>query len=84
MLGLDAVGTLDVGQAADLVLYDVSGPRFAGFHDPAVAPVTAGEPAPVKYSIVNGRVVVDDGEIPGLDLHALRRDAIDAVRQLID
>ncbi len=84
VLGLDAVGTLDVGQAADLVLYDVSGPRFAGFHDPAVAPVTAGEPAPVKYSIVNGRVVVDDGEIPGLDLHALRRDAIDAVRQLID
>ncbi|MBU9470753.1 amidohydrolase family protein [Burkholderia multivorans] len=84
VLGLDAVGTLDVGQAADLVLYDVSGPRFAGFHDPAVAPVTAGEPTPVKYSIVNGRVVVDDGEIPGLDLHALRRDAIDAVRQLID
>ncbi|WP_322087325.1 amidohydrolase family protein [Burkholderia sp. BCC1999] len=84
VLGLDAVGTLAVGQAADLVLYDVSGPRFNGFHDYAIAPVTAGEPAPVKYNIVNGRVVVDNGEIPGLDLAALRRAAVDAVRQLLD
>ncbi|VWB45191.1 amidohydrolase family protein [Burkholderia metallica] len=84
VLGLDAVGTLDVGQAADLVLYDVSGPRFNGFHDYAIAPVAAGEPAPVKYSVVNGRVVVDNGEIPGLDLAALRRAAVDAVRQLLD
>ena len=33
---------------ADLVLYDVSGPRFNGFHDYAIAPVAAGGPAPVS------------------------------------
>ena len=65
------------------MLYDVSGPRFNGFHDYAIAPVAAGEPAPVKYNIVNGRVVVDNGEIPGLAA-ALRREAVDAVRQLLD
>ena len=84
VLGLNAVGTLEPGQAADLVLYDVSGPRFNGFHDYAIAPVAAGGSAPVKYNIVNGRVVVDNGEIPGLDLAALRREAVDAVRQLLD
>ena len=68
VLGLDAVGTLEVGKAADFVLYDVSDLRFYGFHDLAVAPVTAGEPARVRYNVVNGRVVVDNGVIPGLDL----------------
>jgi hypothetical protein len=38
----------------------------------------------VKYNIVNGRIVVDNGEIPGLDLAALRRAAVAAVRQLLD
>ncbi|GAB5097818.1 hypothetical protein YK56LOC_35340 [Caballeronia sp. HLA56] len=66
-LGLDAVGPIEIGIAADFVLYDVDDPRFYGFHDLAVAPVTAGEPASVRSNIVIGRVVVDDGVIPGLD-----------------
>ena len=83
VLGLDAVGTLEVGKAADLVLYDVDALRFNGFHDMAIAPVAAGEPTKVRYSIANGRVVVDDGEIPGLDLDELRRDAREGVRLLL-
>ncbi|WP_407947156.1 amidohydrolase family protein [Paraburkholderia sacchari] len=84
VLGLDAVGTLAPGQAADLVLYDLNALRFDGFHDLAVAPVAAGEPVRVHHSIVNGRVVVENGEIPGLDLEALRRDAAQGVRELLD
>jgi 8-oxoguanine deaminase len=83
ILGLDAVGTIEVGKAADLVLYDIGHPRFHGFHDAAIAPVTAGEPARVKYNIVNGRIVVDDGVIPGLDLDALRHQAADGVKRLL-
>lgn len=84
VLGLGAVGTLEVGQAADLVLYSLDHPRFLGFHDVAVAPVVAGEPIAVRYSIINGRVVVDDGVIPGLDLARLRAEAHDGVQQLLD
>ena len=83
VLGLDAVGSIEVGKAADLVLYDIDDPRFYGFHDLAVAPVTAGEPARVRYNIVNGRVVVDDGVIPGLDIDALRREAAEGVKVLL-
>jgi len=71
-------------KAADLVVYDLNALRFGGFHDPAVAPVVAGEPVRVRYSIVNGRVVVDDGVIPGLDLERLRSDARQGVRALLD
>ncbi|SAK83463.1 amidohydrolase [Caballeronia temeraria] len=83
VLGLDAVGTLEVGKAADLVLYDIDDPRFYGYHDIAVAPVASGEPARVRYNVVNGRVVVDDGVIPGLDLDALRREAAEGVKALL-
>lgn len=84
VLGLDAVGTLEAGKAADLVLYDISDLRFNGFHDLAVAPVAAGEPARVRYNVVNGRVVVDNGVIPGLDLDALRYEAAEGVKLLLD
>lgn len=83
VLGLGAVGTLEVGQAADLVLYGLDHPRFLGFHDPALAPVVAGEPIAVRYSIVGGRIVVDDGTIPGLDMGRLRAEARDGVQQLL-
>ncbi|WP_321798099.1 amidohydrolase family protein [Caballeronia sp. J97] len=84
VLGLDAVGTLEVGKAADLVLYDIDDPRFYGYHDLAVAPVASGEPVRVRYNIVNGRVVVDNGVIPLLDLDALRREAAVGVKALLD
>jgi hypothetical protein len=45
--------------------------------------VASGEPARVRYNIVNGRVVVDDGVIPGLDLDALRHEAAEGVKVLL-
>lgn len=83
VLGLGAVGTLEVGQVADLVIYSLDHPRFFGFHDSAVAPVVAGEPVKVLYSIINGRVVVDKGEIPGLDVMQMRREANEGVQQML-
>jgi 8-oxoguanine deaminase len=52
-----------------------------------VAPVTAGEPARVRYNVVNGRVLVDNGVIPGLDpgldLDELRYEAAGGVKLLL-
>ncbi|MNL77940.1 amidohydrolase [compost metagenome] len=49
-----------------------------------MAPVVAGEPIAVRYSLVGGRVVVDDGVIPGLDVQQMRAEAWDGVRQLMN
>jgi len=75
MMGLDGVGTLEVGQAADLAIYDLDDPRFFGLHDPAIGPVASGGRARLRALLVHGRTVVDNGRIPGLDLAQLRRDA---------
>ena len=83
VLGLGQVGTLKVGNAADLVLYDINHPRFYGFHDPAVAPVAAGEPITVRTSIINGRIVVEDGKVCGLDVATLREQARHGVQELM-
>jgi cytosine/adenosine deaminase-related metal-dependent hydrolase len=84
VLGLGAVGTLQVGQAADLVIYSLDHPRFFGFHDCAVAPVVAGEPITVKYSVVGGRIVVDNGVIPGLDIERMRAEAWEGVQAMMN
>ncbi len=50
-----------------------------------VAPVVAGEPITVKYSLVGGRVVVmDNGVIPGLDIEHMRTEAWEGVQQLMN
>jgi cytosine/adenosine deaminase-related metal-dependent hydrolase len=75
VLGLGAVGTLAVGQAADIAVYDLDQPRHFGLHDAAIAPVAGGGRPTLRALLVQGRVVVQDDAIPGLDLAALRHQA---------
>ena len=83
VLGLDKVGVLRPGMAADLIVYSLEHPRYAGLHDPAIGPVAAGGAAHVKLGFCNGRLVVADGRIPGLDMPRLAAEARAAVRQMV-
>jgi 8-oxoguanine deaminase len=75
LLGLGAVGTLGVGQAADIAIYSLDQPRHFGLHDPAIGPVAGGGRPTLRALLVQGRVVVENDAIPGLDLARLRREA---------
>ena len=83
VLGIDGVGTLQVGQAADLAVYDLDEPRYFGLHDIALGPVASGGRARLRALLVGGRVVVEDDTIPGLDLQALRREVQALVDQML-
>lgn len=68
VLGRDDIGALAPGKAADIALFDVRGPSFAGsLHDP-VAALALCAPAAARCTIVNGRVVVRDGQLVTIDL----------------
>lgn len=82
VLGLDAVGTLQPGKAADLAIYRLDDPRCFGLHDPAIAPVASGGRPALRALLVAGRVVVEHDAIPGLDLGELGAAARDAVLRL--
>ncbi len=79
VLGRDDIGSLAPGQAADFIALDLNRLGYAGgaVHDPVGALLLCA-PAPVAWSVINGRVVVEDGQIPGLDMPSLiaRHNAI--------
>jgi len=79
VLGFEGVGPLAPGMAADLVVYCLDDPRYFGLHDPAVGPVVAGGRPRVRWMLVDGKVVLEDDRIPGLDMHELAARAREAV-----
>jgi cytosine/adenosine deaminase-related metal-dependent hydrolase len=83
VLGLEGVGTLAPGMAADFAVYDLDSPRFFGLHDAAIGPVVSGGRPRLRALVCNGRVVVEDDRIPGLDLDALRHDAAVLVARMV-
>ena len=70
LLGRDDIGSLAPGRAADLISIDVERVAYAGAGDLAAALVFCG-PVEVDLSMVNGRVVVEDGHLVGIDIDAL-------------
>jgi 8-oxoguanine deaminase len=83
VLGRDDVGYLAPGMSADFIAINLRQLGFTGaLHDP-VAAVIFCQPPNVDYSVINGRLVVDQGHLTTLDLgpHMERHNAI--ARQLI-
>jgi 8-oxoguanine deaminase len=83
VLGLPGVGTLQVGMAADIAVYDLDQPRHFGLHDSAIGPVASGGRPTLRALLVQGRVVVENDRIPGLDMAQLRADAQAFVKTML-
>jgi 8-oxoguanine deaminase len=82
VLNRDDIGALAVGMAADIVSVPLDGIATAGaLHDPLAALVFCQIPR-VKHSIVNGRVIVRDGELTTLALPRLVERHNTLARQL--
>jgi 5-methylthioadenosine/S-adenosylhomocysteine deaminase len=84
-VGLDAVtGSLEVGKRADVVVHDGTGlvwlPPSA---DPVLQLVWAAHATTVRDVLVDGRVVVRDGQCCTVDREALRAEAARAVPVLL-
>jgi len=80
-LGRDDIGSLEPGKAADLILVDTRRLSYAGAgSDILAALVFSPWPEPVDTVMVDGRIVVEGGELVGVDVEALvaRADAIAA------
>jgi 8-oxoguanine deaminase len=83
VLGLPRIGTLAPGQRADIAIFDLNEPRHFGMHDPLIAPVTCAGSAHLRYLLVGGRIVVENGAIPGLDIKELRSDAASVIARMV-
>jgi 8-oxoguanine deaminase len=67
-LGRNDIGQLLPGKSADLILISMDRLEYSGAsHDPASAIVFSAALEPVDISIINGKIVVENGNIIGLD-----------------
>ena len=82
VLGMPSIGTLAPGQQADIAIFKLDQPRHFGMHDPMIAPVTCAGSADIRYLLIGGRTVVENGAIPGLDMQKLKADAARVVTRL--
>ena len=71
VLARNDIGSLEPGKAADLVAFRVDDLNHAGGQSDPVASLLTCAPGQAWLSVINGRVVVQDGQIPGLDLDSL-------------
>ncbi len=68
VLGRDDIGTIVPGMAADLAVFDLRRIGYAGGgHDPLAALVLCA-PDQVRHSVIDGRVVVREGQLQTIDL----------------
>jgi cytosine/adenosine deaminase-related metal-dependent hydrolase len=73
VLGRDDIGHLAPGMSADFIAVNLNRLAFAGaLHDPVAALVFC-QPAEVDVSVINGRVVVQDGVLQTIELEPVIR-----------
>ena len=78
------LGSLAVGQAADLFSIDTRRVEYIGtLHDPESLIAKVGITTNVDLTMVNGRVVWKDGEFPGLDEHEMVAQAQSHVERVV-
>jgi 8-oxoguanine deaminase len=83
VLGRDDVGHLAPGMSADLIAVNLNRLAFAGaLHDP-VAAVVLCRPPNVDFSLINGRVVVENGQLTTLDMEPIRRRHNEIAREMV-
>jgi cytosine/adenosine deaminase-related metal-dependent hydrolase len=71
-LGRDDIGTLEAGKRADVAMFDLRGAGYSGSGD-AVSALLLCAPAQVDTLVVEGRVVVEGGELQTMSLDSVLR-----------
>jgi len=73
ILGRDDIGSLAPGKAADFIGIRLSRLGYAGSWPDPLAAALFCAPVNVDLSVINGRVVVEGGRLPGVDVEGLVR-----------
>jgi 5-methylthioadenosine/S-adenosylhomocysteine deaminase len=81
--GRDDCGIIAEGMKADLVLIDVDQPNMTPSYDFASNLVYAADAGNVKLTMVDGKVVYENGEWPTVDIEKVRRSVVREAEKII-
>jgi 5-methylthioadenosine/S-adenosylhomocysteine deaminase len=78
----DEIGSIEIGKRADLVVFDYRRPHLTPAVNPLGNLVHVAHGRDVAMVMVDGDIVVEDGQPTRVDAEAIRRDADAAIRAL--
>jgi cytosine/adenosine deaminase-related metal-dependent hydrolase len=84
VLGRNDIGAIAPNMAADFIAIDITRSQFAGAHHDLVAALIFCPVPSVDYSFINGRKVVDRGQLTTLDLPLLIERTNKTARSLVN
>ncbi len=79
----DYIGTIEVGKAADLIMFDMNKLSFAGGLDDPVGAVIMCDAHNVDFNMVNGKVIVENGKLKVEDIDYLIKRQNEISRKLL-
>lgn len=84
VLGRNDIGAIAPGMAADIIGFDLNAPTYAGgaVHDPVAALIFC-QPQNVDFAIVNGRILVEEGQPRHLETGLIVENHNKAARALL-
>ena len=82
LLGRDDIGCLAPDMAADFIAFRLDQPALAGAEQDALAALVFCMPPHVDLAVVNGRILVSEGQLTGQDLAPLVAQHRSAARRL--
>lgn len=81
ILGREDIGVIEIGKAADLFMVNIDKLDFVGTQlDPKGMLATVGYNRPVDYTIVNGKIVVVDGELCNIN----EKEIVEKANKLVE
>lgn len=84
VLRRDDIGSLEAGKSADAIALKLDRLEYAGsLHDPVAAAVFCA-PVGVDWSMINGRVVIEDGHLNTVDLGPIIERHNEIAREMVD
>jgi len=84
-LGLDnLIGSLEVGKKADIIVIDADKPHLTPIYDPYATIVYSARGSDVSTVIVDGKIVMENGEIKTVDENKIMEKAEEASRDLLN
>lgn len=74
-MGLDNCDIIDEGKTADLIVIDLNRPNMQPIHNITKNIVYSGSKENVKLTMINGRILYENGEFVGVDTEEIYRNA---------
>ena len=81
-VGLKNLGKLEVGQKADVVLYNMASPAWYPRHDRTSLLVYAGSSADVDTVLVDGNILLRKGELTTIDLEKVTAEVGQCLKEM--